>query len=99
GMGGGGDGGGARAPADDLGVEGLGGLHVRRHQLVPDETAMRIGYVCFSHSGLQTRRGTRARADPAYFIIEAATMSSSKSGNSTRPARFVAHACRDSRAL
>src|SRR5215510_1280607 len=75
-----------RAPADDLGVEGLGSLHVRRHQLVPDETAMRIGHVLFfSQSSLQRRRGTRARAELAYFIIEAATMSLTKSGNSTRP--------------
>ena len=36
----------------------------------------------------------------AYFIIEAATMSSTKSGNSTRPRAFLrAHVGRDSRVL
>ena len=37
-----------RAPAHDTGVEGLGDFYVCRHQLVPDETAMRIDHVCFS---------------------------------------------------
>ena len=36
------------APAHDIGVEELGGFHVRRHQLVPDETAVRIAHVCVS---------------------------------------------------
>src|SRR5260221_14782339 len=32
----------------DIGVQELGGFHVRRHQLVPDETAVRIAHVCVS---------------------------------------------------
>ena len=51
-----------RAPAHDVGVEGLGGLHVRRHQLVPDETAISIDQVCFSRSHLQRSRAARIRA-------------------------------------
>src|ERR1700730_4501762 len=51
-----------RAPAHDIGVEGLGGFFICRHQLVPDETAMRIDHVCFS---------VRARKEVAAPAFEA----------------------------
>ena len=37
-------------PAHDAGVESLGALHIRRHQFVPGEMAVRIDHVCPSGS-------------------------------------------------
>ena len=45
-----------RIPAHDLGVEGLGGLHVRRDQFVPGEMAIEIDHLNFSRCTKQTQR-------------------------------------------
>src|SRR5262249_59557970 len=72
------------APAHDVGIEGLGGLHVRRRQLVPDETSMRTGHACFprsSRGGPHLRRPNLLHNRGADDVIR-------EVGNPMRPAAF-----------
>src|SRR5215471_3212344 len=73
------------APAHDVGIEGLGSLHVGRRQLVPNETSMRTGHASLSPIAEDSRPS--ALCDKVYFIMAAAT-SSSRRGNWMRRGAF-----------
>src|SRR5579883_15751 len=56
-----------RAPAYDTGIEGLSGFHICRHQLVPDETAMRIDHLCFSIRACREDAAPLTKASRLFF--------------------------------